>query len=176
MVSSADRRYTFSLRQLLAIVTGAAVFSAALAWALKINFWWWASGAYDCSCFFPRVASVAGGTSLAASIAAAIDRRVWNIRSLWLLLPLAVPVVLLCFGVVFQQDGAAAAAAPAKTEQLKLIIEWFPWAIIPIAMILLARFRSTSKWVIIAGVSMAAYWLSFGAQFMSWMSVTDDWL
>jgi hypothetical protein len=163
--------------QLLAAVAGAAVFSAVLAWASKVNLGWWASQAFAGSVhFYPRIAWVAGGASLAAFIAVAVDRSVWRIRSLWLLSPLAVPLLLLCFGIVFRQNGAEAVADAARKDQLTFIVEIFPWAVVPLGIVLMVGLRSVSHWVAIVGISISAYWLSQGAQFISMMSVTDDWL
>lgn len=177
MTGPADQRYTFNLRQLMAAVTSAAILSAGLAWAHKANAWWWAGNALDCSIYFyPRLTWVACGAAVAALIVAAIDRRVRSIRSLWLLLTFAVPLLLLCFGIVFRQDCATALAAEARTEVLMLVVDVFPWAIIPVAIALLVSFRSVWRWVIIVGISTAALWLSLGARLMSAMSITDDWL
>jgi hypothetical protein len=177
MTIPAVQQYTFTLRQLLAAVAGAAVFSAVLAWASKVNLGWWASQAFAGSVhFYPRIAWVAGGASLAAFIAVAVDRSVWRIRSLWLLSPLAVPLLLLCFGIVFRQNGAEAVADAARKDQLTFIVEIFPWAVVPLGIVLMVGLRSVSHWVAIVGISISAYWLSQGAQFISMMSVTDDWL
>jgi len=115
---------------------------------------------------------VAGAASLVALLASAADRRVWRLRSLWMLSPIAVPVLLLAFGVVFQHTSTD---GPAP-EWPKHVVEWFPWLLLPLGLALLGCFRSVSKWLIILGVSTASLWLSFGSGVMSWMSVTNIWL
>lgn len=166
-------RPTFSLRQLLAGVAGAAVVCGAFAWAARTGAWWWASQAAECSLyFFPRFAWAAGVASLVALLASAADRRVWRLWSLWMLSPLAVPVLLLAFGVVFQHTSTTTSAP----DWPKHVVEWFPWLLLPLGVALLGSFRSVSKWLIILGVSTVALWLSFGAGVMGWMSVTNIWL
>jgi hypothetical protein len=89
-----------------------------------------------------------------------------------MLSPIAVPVLLLAFGVVFQ-DTSTTTAVPGWPKH---VVEWFPWLHLPIGLALLVCFRSVSKWLIVLSVSTAALWLSFGAGVMSWMSVTNIWL
>jgi hypothetical protein len=173
MSPPATTRRTFSLRQLIAGVAGAAVVCAALASAERVGAWWWASQAVECSLvFFPRFSWLAGVSALVALVASAADRRVWGLRSLWMLSPIAVPMLLLAFGVVFQHTSTITAVP----EWPKHVVEWFPWLLLPLGLALLACFRSVSKWLIILSVSTVALWLSFGAEVMSWMSVTNIWL
>jgi hypothetical protein len=89
-----------------------------------------------------------------------------------MLAPIVVPVLLLAFGVVFQNTSTTTAVP----EWPKHVVEWFPWLLLPLGLALLACFRSVSKWLIILSVSTVALWLSFGAGVMSWMSVTNIWL
>jgi hypothetical protein len=134
---------------------------------------WWASQALECSVFFfPWFSVAAGAVLLVALVVAARDRRMWRMRSLWLLLPLLVPVALLSFGIAFRYDGAPDATIEAR----KHIVEWSPWFVVPIGVVLLACFRSVSYWLMICAISILAFWLSLGAAVMSWMSVTNVWL
>ncbi|MGC8641682.1 MAG: hypothetical protein ACP5XB_17585 [Isosphaeraceae bacterium] len=149
-----------------------AVVFAAIAWAERAGVWWWTSQTIECSLyFFPRFAWVAGAATLIALIASAVDRRVWRLRSLWMLSPIAVPVLLLAFGIAFRHTTFD----PAP-EWPRHVVEWFLWLLLPLALTLLACFRSVSNWLIILGLSIAAIWLSYGAGMMSWMSVTNIWL
>jgi hypothetical protein len=173
MAPPATTRYTFSLRQLITGVAIAAVVCAALAWAVRARAWWWASQSIECSLyFFPHFALVALAATLVALVTSAADRRVWRLRSLWMLSPIAVPVLLLAFGVEFRHNVTC---VPAP-EWPRHFVEWFPWLLLPLTLALLGCFRSVSKWLIILGVSTVALWLSFGAELMSWMSVTNIWL
>ena len=166
-------RPTFSLRQLIAGVAVAAVVFAIVAWAMRQGAWWWGSQAVECSIFFfPRFAWAALLASFLVLFATVADRRVWRLRSLWMLSPVAVPVLLLAFGVVFQHTSPTASAP----DWPKHVVEWFPWLLLPLVVALLSCFRSVAKWLIILGVSTVALWLSFGAGFMSWMSATNIWL
>lgn len=166
-------RWAFSLRQLMAAVAGVAFLVGGFAWLARN---WWASKAFQCGLYFyPRFAWVAGATTLFAIFIAVADRRVWRVRSFWLLLPIAVPVALLAFGIAFRHDSADGAGA-STIDQHRLIVDWFPWLHVPIGIILLGCFRSVSNWLMIGCISIAAAWLSFGSQIMSWMSVTDTWL
>lgn len=173
MATNVAPRPTFSLRQLFAVVTGAAVLFAALSWALRVGAWWWASQSLELSLYFyPGFAWAAAVGSVAALIATAADRRVWRPRSLWMLSPPAVPILLLAFGIVFQHSGATR----PPTEWPRIVVEWFPWLLLPLGVTLLCCFRSISNWIIILGISTAALWLTFGSRIMSWMSVTNVWL
>ncbi len=173
MADSTLPRPTFSLRQLIAGVAAAAVVFATLAWAMRRGAWWWGSQAVECSIyFFPRFAWAAGAASIVALLASVADRRVWRLRSLWMLSPVAVPVLLLAFGVVFQHTSTTTAAP----DWPKHVVGWFPWLLLPLGLALMGCLRSVSKWLIILSVSTVALWLSFGAGIMSWMSVTNIWL
>ena len=174
MPDSTVRPKTFSLRQLMAVVSGLALLFGGLAWGERNGAFWWVSQSLDCSLYFyPRFAWAAGAASLVALMAVASDRRVWRLRSLWMLLPIAVPMALLAFGIAFRQYTGA----PMPTTDLRRhVVEAFPWLHLPIGIILLGCFRSVSNWIIIGGISTAAVWFSFGAQIMSWMSVTNVWL
>jgi hypothetical protein len=170
MSETATRRPTFSLRQLIAGVAVAALLFSGLAWAVRSGVWWWASQAIELSLYcFPQFAQVAGAASLVALIAMVADRRVWRLRSLWMLSPLVVPILLLTFGIIFRNAGVTA-AWPI------FVVEWSAWLLLPLGLTLLARFRSVSTWIIILGLSTAAAWLSLGSGFMSSMSVTNNWL
>ena len=169
MTATEARRTTFSLRQLMAGVAFAAVLLAGLAWAWRTGVWWWASRAVALGLyFFPRFAWAAGAASLVALVAMAADRRIWRLRSLWMLSPVAVPILLLAFGIVFRDAGVAA-------EWPRFVVEWFPWLQLPLGLALLGDFRSVSGWVIILGISTAAAWLLLWSQIMSIMSMTNTW-
>jgi hypothetical protein len=164
------QRPRFSLRQLMAGIAGAAILFACLAWAARTGVWWWAPQAVASSLYlFPRFAWAAGAASFVALVATGCDRRVWRLRSLWMLSPVAVPILLLAFGIVFHDAGVTA-------EWPRFVVGWFPWLLLPLGLALLGCFRSVSSWVIILGVSTTAAWLSLGSQFMSIMSVTNIWL
>jgi hypothetical protein len=170
MTATEARKITFSLRQLMVGIVVAAVLFAALAWAGRVEFWWWASQAFELSLYlFPRFAWVAGGAAFVALVAPAVDRRNWRLRSLWMLSPIAVPIFLLAFGIVFRNAGV-------EVEWPSFVNEWFPWLLLPLGLVLLSLFRSVSAWLIILGISTAATWLSLGSQVMSIMSVTNNWL
>jgi hypothetical protein len=170
MTAPEVRRPTFKLRQLMAGVAVAAILFGGLAWAGRNGIWWWAYNAVLGSLYLsPEFAWAASAASLLALVATACDRRVWRLRSLWMLSPIAVPILLLAFGIVFPNAGVTA-------EWPRFVVEWFPWLLIPLGLVLLGYFRSVSTWIIILGVSTAAAWLSLGSQFMSIMSVTNSWL
>ncbi len=170
MLSPFARLPTFHIRQLMASVAVAAVLCASLAWAARTAFGWWAWQAVELSLYLsPRFAWAAGAVSLVALAAAAFNCRRWRLRSLWMLSPVAVPMLILAFGSAFRNVGVTA-------EWPGLVIAWFPWLLLPLGSVLLGYFRSVSAWVVILGSSTAAAWLSLGAQFLSIMSVTNSWL
>ncbi len=170
MTETASRRPTFTLQQLMAGVAYAAILLAGLVLAERTGVWWWASQALELGLyFFPSFACAAGLASLVVLLATASDRRAWRLHSLWMLSPIAVPILLLAFGIVFRNAGVTA-------EWPRYLVVWFPWLLLPIGLILLACFRSVSGWLIILGITMAAAWLSLGSQVMSIMSVTNTWL
>jgi hypothetical protein len=157
----------------MAMIAATALLLGGFVWADRSGVLWWASQALECSVFFfPWFTAAAGAVLLVALVVAARDRRIWRTRSLWLLLPLLVPPALLAFGIAFRFDGSPDATIEAR----KHIVEWFPWLIVPMGVILLACFRSASNWLLIAAISIVAFWLSLGAAVMSWMSVTNVWL
>ncbi len=163
-------RVRFTVRRMMVAVAIVAVLFSVLAWAVRAGAWWWASEAVGLSLyFFPRFARVAGAASLVALIAIAADRRVWRLRSLWMLCPLAVPILSLAFGAIFRNAGATA-SWPG------FVVEWFPCLLLPLGLTLLACFRSVSAWFIIVCISTAAAWLSLGSAFLAVMSVTNCWL
>jgi hypothetical protein len=158
----------------MAWVAGAAVVFAAIYWADRENKLWWVSQSLEASVvFYPGFAWAAGIGVIVSLVALAADRRAWRLRSFWMLSPVALPILLLAFGVVFQHSRSEPGPAP---EWPKHVVEWFPWLLAPLGLVLLGCFRSVSNWAIIVGISTVALWLLFGSQLMSWMSVTDIWL
>jgi hypothetical protein len=55
--------------------------------------------------FCPMPSLLCIGALVVAWLAARKDQRVWRKRSLWLLLPFAVPILILAYGVAFKYDG-----------------------------------------------------------------------
>ncbi len=165
---------TFGILQLIAAVAALAVLLGFLAWAERNG----GSGSESLQLslyFYPRLAWVAGATAILALITAVADRRIWCARSLWLLLPFALPMAILAFGIVFQShtgDGVAASTIARR----KVVVEWSHWLHVPVGIALLGCFRSVSYWLIIGCISATALWLSFGSQVESWMCVTNIWL
>jgi hypothetical protein len=171
---SSTRHGRFSIRRLMAAIAGVACLLGGLVWAERSGGLWWLIQSLELGVYsYPAFALAASGGLLVASIAAVWDRSVWRLRSLWLLLPVAMPFVILGFGIAFRYDENT---AQAVVDQRRQIVEWLPWLHLPIGLILLGCFRSVSRWLIIVGISVASVWLSFGTSIMSWMSVTNIWL
>jgi hypothetical protein len=157
----------------MAVIAGMALLFAVIAEVARTSTSWWISQALEIALYFyPQLAWMAGAGVLVALIAATVDMRVWRIRSLWLLVPFAVPIAILAYGIIFAFDQAPASVI----EQRRGIVEALPWLHVPIGIILLACFRSIANWLIIGGFSTAAVWLSLGSAVLSWMSVTNIWL
>jgi hypothetical protein len=91
-------------------------------------------------------------------------------RSLWLLLPFAVPVAILAYGVVFAYDGPVWSAPPWR----RAVVAGLIGAHLPLAALLLWRLRGIR--LVVLGVSAIQLWLSLCAGFMAVMSVTNVWL
>jgi hypothetical protein len=173
MAASAKRRPTFSLRRLLGAVTIAAIVLAGMAWLVRAGGSWWLGNAVSCSLnFWPVFARIAGAALGVALLATAFDRRVRRLRSLWMLTPAVLPMILLALGAVFRHT----AHSPPSASWPMDVVEWFPWSFLPLGFVLMCCFRSISSWIIIAGITAAAFWLSLGAQLMSAMSVSNTWL
>jgi hypothetical protein len=164
----------FSIRQLMAAVAVVACLLGSAVWAERSGFLWWLSRSVELAVgFYPYFAVGAGVALFVSLVAAVLDRSMWRIRSLWLLLPAVVPLGSLAFGIAFRSDGSV---DQALVEQRRLIVEWLTWLPLPIGLILLGCFRSISRWLVVVGVSVASFWLSFGTTIMSVMSVTNLWL
>jgi hypothetical protein len=175
MGETATRRWNFGLARLMATVACVACLLGGLAWVereigITVLYQSFQLAAYCLPRLFAR-AAVAG---LVISLIAAIcDRRVWRLRALWLLLPVAIPIAILVFGDVFRADrGTPRLLADSRGE----IVEWSPWLHVPVGIILLGCFRSISNWIIIVGISVATMWFSYGAAIYSWMCVTNIWM
>jgi hypothetical protein len=171
---SAARHWRFSIRRLMALIAGVACLLGGLAWAERSGGLWWLIQSLELGIYaYPSFAVAASAGLLFAAVAAVWDRSIWRLRSLWLLLPAAMPIAILAYGIAFQYDEST---AQSVVEQRRQIVEWLPWLPLPIGLILLGCFRSISRWLIIVGISVASVWLSFGTSIMSWMSVTNIWL
>jgi hypothetical protein len=171
---STTRHSRLSIRRLMAAIAGVACLLGGLAWAERNGTLWWLIQSLELGVYcYPTFALAAGVGLLVAVIAALWDRSIWRLRSLWLLLPAAMPIAILAFGIAFRYDESA---AQAVVEQRRQVVEWLPWLHLPIGLILLGCFRSVSRWLIVVGITVASVWLSFGTSIMSWMSVTNIWL
>jgi hypothetical protein len=152
MDDSAKRRLTFRIRQLMAAIAGVACFLSAAAWTERTGTFWWLGESVDLAVnMYPSLGAAAGAGVLFSLVAAVLDRSIWRVNSLWLLLPAAVPIAIAWFGIAFPY---AATAGQSVIEQRRQIVEWLPGLHVPIGLILLGRFRSASRWLIIIGVSM----------------------
>ena len=165
-----------TIRRLMIVVGIVALAFGGLTWAQRVGLWWNISQAFEIGLyFFPIFACVAGTAAIVAPCLAVANLRALRARSLCMLLPFAVPFALLAFGMAFrhtQNDGVAASIV----DQRRLIVEWSIWLHVPIGVVLLGCFRSVSAWLIIGCVTVVSVWLSFGAEALSWMSVTNIWL
>ncbi len=98
------------------------------------------------------------------------NKDVVRTRSLWLLLPFAIPLAILVFGVVFVYDGPVWSAPAWRGAMISVLISLH----LPVAAVLLWRLW-TIRWVVV-GVSAVQTWYSLCAGFMAGMSVTNVWL
>jgi hypothetical protein len=170
---SATRHWRFSTWQLMAAIAGVACLLGGLVWAQRSGGLWWLTQSFEIGVYFYPAFAVAAGVGLLMAVIAAVwDRSVWRLRSLWLLLPAAMPIIILAYGVAFRYDDIA---GQAVIERRRQIVEWLPWLHLPIGLILLGCFRSVSRCLIIVGITVASVWLTFGTSIMSWMSVTNQW-
>lgn len=165
------------LRWLMGLIAILAALFGAIAWGMKSEtfsrFCGIGADAIQLGSYiYPWFLWGAGAGMVVAFLAVVADRRTWRVRSLWFLLPFVIPVVILWFGIAFRQQGAP----DARTHLRVLVLQLLFWSHVPIAIGLLACFRSRSSWSIIIGLSIAATWLSLGALVMSAMAVTNVWL
>jgi hypothetical protein len=168
-------RFRFTLRSLMATIGIIAVLIGGITLAMRTDsmqqLCWLGSQAFDiCTYFLPRLTWAAGGGLLVALIAAASNKNIWHLRSLWLLTPLLVPIAILAYGIAFAYDGAS----PDIVERRVRILGTLQWLHLPIAVILICCLRSL--WLVVIGISIAAAWFSIGASAVSYMSVTNIWL
>ena len=175
----------FNLRSIMAWIAILAVVFGGIAWAMKLTsfaeFYWFGSQAIRIGIYlFPWFCVVAAFGLLVALVALISDKRTWRIRSLWILLPFVVPILILWFGIVFRDPprdgGMVRRHAPVVFEHRTRIVESLVWLHAPIGIGLLACFRSKSNWLAVIGLSVTACWFSWGSSVMSWMSVTNIWL
>ncbi len=119
---------------------------------------------------FPIPSLLCIGALGAAWLAARKDQRVWRRRSLWFLLPFAVPILILAYGVAFKYDGAIGTAPEWRGR----VLDYLVWSEVPIAVLLLVIVRVNP--LVVLGISVFAWGLSCCTAFMSYMSVTNVWL
>ena len=170
----------FTVRALMTAVAIAAGLLGAVAWAVKTptgrEVVWLGEGALTLGILLPWTIWV-GATGLVVGIlAVAIDRRLWNRQTLWLFVPLLIPVMTLIFGSVFRQKSGMPDVGRPWPSGLRPsdLVGWFPWLHIPLALVLIVR--HPRAWLATLGLSAAVGYWSFWSSVMAWMSVTNVWL
>jgi hypothetical protein len=110
------------------------------------------------------------GLVLAVLSAAANTGNLLRRRSLWLLVPFAIPVLILIYGVVFVYHGPVW-SAPAWRGG---IVDGLIWSHVIVAALLFWKLRGLR--LVVLGLSVFQWWMSLCAGFMAGMSVTNVWL
>lgn len=88
----------------------------------------------------------------------------------WLCIPLIIPVIILMYGVAFNYQGRAGSAPHWRTQVVYALL----LAHIPIMLGLLVLFRRAP--IVVLGLSVFQFWLSFSTAIMAQMSATNSWL
>jgi hypothetical protein len=170
-----SRTWQFTLRWIMARIALIAIALALLVAAGREGpvgyFFWLASQSVGIGLFLLPIQAMIAFTAVVAAGFAAI----WNPAQLkgkwlWLLLPFVIPVVILAFGVAFHYQGPLGSAPPWRGQVLDVLV----WAHVPIGLVLLVVARRNP--LVPLGLSVFQWWVSCGAAFMSYMSVTNIWL
>jgi hypothetical protein len=162
----------FTLRQLMVSIALVALLLGAFGWGMRQEafrfFFWLGSQAFDAATyFFPGFTWIACGGLVLALIDAATHKRVWRWRSLWLLVPFALPVAILACSVMFRISNAF---VDQRVSALSVLF----WSHVPVSIILLIAIRK--NWLVVLGLSLFQAWISLGSTIMSTMSITNRWL
>ena len=102
---------------------------------------------------------------IAAARSPGTVRKKWK----WLLLPFAMPLLILVYGMIFRSHGPGP-APPWRTQFLYVML----WSHVPVAAILTAVVRRNC--LVPLGLSCFQFWLSYGAAVMSYMAINNVWL
>lgn len=135
-------------------------------------FFWLARGAVECSAVVPWLSIPAIGSGIGALYFGLdrYDQKMIHRDSLWLMVPFAIPVMILICGAMFQY-GSFPGSGP---EWPKLLIELLLLSHIPIAGFQIWRYPKLRLVVIF--LSLFQWWTSFCAAIVGAMSVTNCWL
>ena len=133
-------------------------------------FFWLASEAPSVAILAPVYAILAFAGLVIALVATVRHPELLHGKWKWLLLPFAIPIAILVYGVAFKYDGDIG-TAPAWRA---LLIAIMFWSHVPIGLALI--FIARRNWLVPVGLSAFQMWLSLCAAFMSCMSVTNVWL
>ncbi len=91
-------------------------------------------------------------------------------KRIWLLLPFAITIAILAYGVAFNYGGSVGSAPTWRAQVLQGLV----WLHAPMVLVVLVVLRR-APWVVL-GLSAFQVWLSFSASIVSYMSVTNVWL
>jgi hypothetical protein len=134
-------------------------------------FFWLAAQAIGVGLFLMPLHALAAFVGLfVAGVAAFRDPASLRGRWIWLVLPFALTVAILAFGVAFNYGGPIG-SVPAWREQ---VLQGLVWLHVPVALVILMALRRA--WPVVLGASVFQLWLSYSCSIMSTMSVTNGWL
>lgn len=134
-------------------------------------FFWLASQAVGVGLFLLPIYALLALTGLVvACVAAARNPAPLKGKWVWLLLPFAITVVILAYGVAFNYGGPIGSAPAWRGRVLDVLV----WAHVPFGLALVAIVRRNP--LVPLGLSVFQWWASCSAAVMSYMSVTNVWL
>ncbi len=134
-------------------------------------FFWLASQAVEAGLVLLPIPALFALAGLVTAGFAAISNSVpLKGRWVWLLLPFAIPIVILAYGVAFKYGGPLGSSPLWRGQVLDVLV----WVHVPFGLILLAVARRNP--LVPVGLSVFQWWASCSAAIMSYMSVTNIWL
>ena len=132
-------------------------------------FFWLSGQALEAPLLFPGLSLLAMIVGFAALAGGCASGQMFRRRTLVLLVPCGIPLVILVCGAALKYDGPDF-GPPWHAG----VIHFLLWFHVPLAAFLIWWLRGM-RWAVL-GLSFFQWWMSLCAAVVSFMSVTGDWL